>query len=49
MNGLLQAESTVCDLSEERRLRMLMMAKCAAAAYADGLMLAGYADPRLSL
>lgn len=45
MNGLLQADSSVCDLSEERRLRMLMMAKCAAAAYADGLMPDGYAEP----
>lgn len=45
MNGLLQADSSVCDLSEERRLRMLTMAKCVAAVYSEGKLPTGYAEP----
>lgn len=45
MNGLMQADSSVFDLSEERCLRMLTMAECVAAVCADGKLPTGYAEP----
>lgn len=38
MNGLMQADSSVFDFSEERCLRMLTMAKCVAAVCAGGFI-----------
>lgn len=38
MNGLMQADSSVFDLSEERCLRMLTMAECVAAVCAGGFI-----------